>query len=231
MACENIGFFYEDQNLVLSDISFRTHPGEIVTIMGPSGSGKTTLLHIFNGILEPTQGKMTCHAKRRVTIFQDKRLIPWQTIGDNVQFGAKIMGIHLDDEQVDEALLNVGLSPHIKKAYPKILSGGMAQRVSVARAFACNPDMIFMDEPFSALDMDNKQDLMYRVADYIETKLATGILVTHDTYEAASLSHRVHDITGHPAHCHPVMTINSSSKDRSETTKMEIMETLHTKKE
>ena len=204
IQCTDVDFSYKNGNVythVLSNVSITAYKGEIITLMGHSGCGKTTLLNILNGLEKPFNGLVTVTAHRPVTIFQDKRLIPWKTIAQNVKFGALEMNIPITDNNVDDILSNLGISPTIKEFYPKILSGGMSQRVAIARALICKPDVLFMDEPFSALDSETKTDLMFRIQNYVKDNNATGILITHNIKEASFLSSRIYHMLECPAKC------------------------------
>lgn len=231
VECKNIHFSYgRSREGIFSGLDLSINAGQFVTLMGCSGCGKTTLLHIMNGLLSPCEGQITNSAKSSVTLFQDTRLIPWMTIGDNVKFGAREKGITISNEHVNEMLLQVGIPAHIKDAYPKVLSGGMEQRVAFARALACEPDMLFMDEPFSALDMVTRKDLAFRVASYVQEKKATAILVTHDVAEACFLSDVLYEMRGLPAKIKELTSIAKPALQRDETMIHTIVNTVMHKK-
>ncbi len=215
---QNISFRYSDYDqgeVRASDlfikINITADKGQVLTIMGRSGCGKTTILNLISGLLTPTEGHIWVNAKRLACVFQDNRLIPWLTIGKNVSFGAKEMGISLSSSEVDDLLYNVGLPPKLKDMYPKILSGGMQQRVSLARAIACSPDLLLLDEPFSALDTVTKNDLIHRISNYIKTTQGTVILVTHHLEDACILSNKVYNIQGYPASLDKIINIATPS--------------------
>ncbi len=185
IQCRNVSFGYKTVDIngrkkiipVFTSLDLSIAQGQVVTIMGHSGCGKTTILNLMNGLLAAQHGDIFITAKHPVTVFQDKRLIPWKTIGDNLYFGANEMGIKLSANDISDALVNVGLPAHIQDGYPKILSGGMQQRVALARALVCQPDVLFLDEPFSALDVNTKNDLMYRISNYISKANAAVVFV------------------------------------------------------
>ena len=187
---------------VLHDINFRMDTGEIVAILGKSGSGKSTLLRIIAGLVKPSSG-MVCYRGKRVhgpqrgisMVFQSFALLPWLTVLQNVELGLEAQGIHRDirRERALKAIDTIGLDG-FESAYPKELSGGMRQRVGFARALVVNPDILLMDEPFSALDVLTADNLKTDLLDLWETK-KTGIngivFVTHNIEEAVLLADRI----------------------------------------
>jgi NitT/TauT family transport system ATP-binding protein len=158
--------------LVLKDVNFRMNEGEVVAILGKSGSGKSTLLRIIAGLVAPTAGHVTYRGQSvygpvrgTAMVFQNFALLPWLTVLQNVELGLEALGVGRDErrERALKAIDTIGLDG-FESAFPKELSGGMRQRVGFARALVVNPDLLLMDEPFSALDVltaDNlKSDLM-----------------------------------------------------------------------
>ena len=188
--------------LVLEDINFRMSEGEIVAILGKSGSGKSTLLRILAGLVQPTEGHVfyrgqSVHGPARgiSMVFQTFALLPWLTVLQNVELGLEAQGIHRDErrERALKAIDTIGLDG-FETAFPKELSGGMRQRVGFARALVVNPDVLLMDEPFSALDVLTADNLKSDLRDLWETKKTGlhGILfVTHNIDEAILLADRV----------------------------------------
>lgn len=188
--------------LVLNDINLRMYEGEIVAILGKSGSGKSTLLRIIAGLIDPTQGSVNYRGKptagpvRGVAmVFQTFALLPWLTVLQNVELGLEAMGLPREErrERSLKAIDMIGLDG-FESALPKELSGGMRQRVGFARAMVVNPDILLMDEPFSALDVltaDNlKSDLMDLWHEK-KTGLNAILFVTHSIHEAIQLADRV----------------------------------------
>jgi NitT/TauT family transport system ATP-binding protein len=186
----------------LSEIGFAVGQGDFVSIIGPSGCGKSTLLHIMAGLSAPTGGRVLLKGdpvvgprRDMVYVFQQyaKSIFPWKTVLDNVLLGIKYRVRAPREELLDrcrEQLERVGLGPYVHY-YPYQLSGGMQQRVAIARALACRPDLLLMDEPFSALDAMTRaelQDLLLRI--WAEFRL-TILFVTHDLDEALYLAQRV----------------------------------------
>ncbi|HSW93642.1 MAG TPA: nitrate/sulfonate/bicarbonate ABC transporter ATP-binding protein [Gammaproteobacteria bacterium] len=188
--------------LVLDDVNFRMNEGEIVAILGKSGSGKSTLLRILAGLVHPTSGSVMYRGKsvhgpvRGISmVFQNFALLPWLTVLQNVELGLEALGIGREErrERALKAIDTIGLDG-FESAFPKELSGGMRQRVGFARALVVNPDILLMDEPFSALDVLTADNLKSDLLDLWQTKKTGlhGILfVTHNIEEAALLADRI----------------------------------------
>jgi NitT/TauT family transport system ATP-binding protein len=192
---------------VLQDVSFRVAVGEIVGVVGRSGTGKTTLLRVLGGLLAPTSGTVRFDGRPLqgppgtvVTVFQDygNALLPWRTIARNVGLGLEGRVTRAEQkERVTEALELVGLHGRATD-YPWRLSGGMQQRVQIARALALHPRVLLMDEPFGALDAITKAVLQDELLRVQERTGATIVFITHDLEEAIYLSDRVFAIAGTP---------------------------------
>lgn len=188
--------------LVLDDIDFRMYEGEIVALLGKSGSGKSTLLRILAGLIPPSQGNVYYRgnpvqgpARGISMVFQSFALLPWLTVLHNVELGLEALGIDRDErrERALKAIDTIGLDG-FESAFPKELSGGMRQRVGFARALVVNPDILLMDEPFSALDVLTADNLKSDLLDLWKTKKTGlhGILfVTHNIEEAILLADRI----------------------------------------
>lgn len=187
---------------VLQDVNFRMNEGEIVAILGKSGSGKSTLLRTIAGLVAPTAGKVMYRGKavrgpvRGISmVFQNFALLPWLTVLQNVELGLEALGVGSEErrERALKAIDTIGLDG-FESALPKELSGGMRQRVGFARALVVNPDVLLMDEPFSALDVLTADNLKSDLLDLWQTK-KTGIhgilFVTHNIEEAALLADRI----------------------------------------
>lgn len=192
---------------ILDNVNMTVRRGEIVGIVGRSGTGKTTLMRLLGGLLDPTDGSVLLngeplkdHAGTVVTVFQDygNALLPWRTVERNVALGLEG---RLNRDQlrarVGEVLAMVGLEAHAKE-HPSTLSGGMQQRVQIARALAVRPDILLMDEPFGALDSMTKAALQDEVLAVQAATGATIVFITHDIEEAIYLSDRVMVISGSP---------------------------------
>lgn len=188
--------------LVLEDVNFKLQEGEIVALLGKSGSGKSTLLRIIAGLIAPSSGTVTYRGKpvtRPVEgiamVFQSFALMPWLTVLENVELGLEAQGISREERRhrAIEAIDIIGLDG-FESAFPKELSGGMRQRVGFARALVINPDVLLMDEPFSALDVLTAENLKSDLLElWKEKKTNTNgiLLVTHNIEEAATLADRI----------------------------------------
>jgi NitT/TauT family transport system ATP-binding protein len=193
----------------VSDVSFVVEPGELVCIVGPSGCGKSTLLRCVAGLLPPTRGTVSLHGDRVVgvpsdlaVVFQDysRSLLPWRTVAGNVEFPLRDRGLSTVERRsrVEEALSWVGLSAAAGK-HPYELSGGMQQRVSIARALAYRPALMLMDEPFASVDAQTRADLEDLVLKVRAEAGMTVLVVTHDIDESVYLADRVLVLSPSPA--------------------------------
>ena len=193
-----------DPVVALDNVSLNIPTGQFVCIVGPSGCGKTTLLRIVAGLEKQSYGELNVvhedRAKRvNSMIFQEQSIFPWMSVRDNIAYGLRMRGVDkaVYGPIVQEYILKVGLT-RFADAFPFQLSGGMKQRVSIARAFANDPEILLMDEPFAALDEQNKillQEELLRIWD--ETR-KTVIFITHSIDEALVLSDRMIVMTAHP---------------------------------
>ncbi|PPA70740.1 ABC transporter ATP-binding protein [Jeotgalibacillus proteolyticus] len=191
--------FYKKQNSVtaIEQISLDIKEGEFVCLVGPSGCGKTTLLRILAGLEMQSSGefiiqKSNENRPEQSMVFQEKGVLPWLTVEENVAFGLNMRRLpkSLVKERTDYYLTKTGLSK-FAKMYPKELSGGMKQRVSIARAFANDPEILLMDEPFGALDEQNKYILQEELLNIWSETKKTVLFITHSIDEALYLSDRV----------------------------------------
>jgi len=201
IAVSNLTFWY-GRTLVLENVSFEVPDGEFLSIIGASGCGKSTLLQILDGILRPTEGTVlvrgravgTVRDNSRAMVFQNFALFPWKTVLDNVRLGLDYRRRDLTRKQRMEIarhyLDRVGLAA-AESLYPYQLSGGMQQRVGLARAFAVQPDMLLMDEPFGALDAQNAELLREDLHALVAEEHRSVIFVTHNLDEALQLSGRI----------------------------------------
>ena len=190
---------------VLDDVSMEVGDGEFVCLLGPSGCGKSTMLNIVAGFLNPTTGQVTIDGqlvkgpdRRRVFVFQERGVFPWLTVEGNIGFGLFDLSEADRRKRIAYYVELVGLKG-FEKAYPRELSGGMKQRVEVARALAVNPDMLFLDEPFGALDSITRLVLRGELLRICAAEHKTIIFVTHDIDEAVQLSDRVVVMSARPA--------------------------------
>jgi len=193
--------------LACENISLRVEPGEFVTVIGPSGCGKSTLLHVMGGMLKPTRGAVDLDGvpvtqpdpRKAAFVFQDYSLLPWKTVIENVELGLIFAGVsrRTARQTAAEKLATVGLS-EFAGARPRQLSGGMQQRVAVARALAMEPAYLLMDEPFGALDEQTRRSLG---ADLGQRLTATGqgvVLITHSLEEAIYWADRIVVLSARP---------------------------------
>jgi NitT/TauT family transport system ATP-binding protein len=199
-----------DTVLALDDISLDIAPGEFVALLGPSGCGKSTVLRLLCGLEEPTGGDVRirgCHPSELVAdhrlgvAFQDHALLPWATVADNVALPFKVAGQPVDNDRVRSLLELVGIA-----ARPKQLSGGMRQRVSIARALALRPEVLLLDEPFGALDAVTRRRMNLELQDIWSTDQITTVLVTHSVEQAVFLADRVVVMTGRPGRIQTIRT-------------------------
>lgn len=202
LKLENISHVYISEKgyqHVIKDISVTMKEGEFLSFLGPSGCGKTTLLSIISGLLPPTEGtitlkneKITGQSNQIGYMLQQDYLFPWRTVLDNALLGLEIQGKLSEENKnyVTHLLLEVGLqkSDHL---FPSELSGGMKQRAALVRTLATNPELLLLDEPFSALDQHTKLKLEMLVEKTLHALKKSAILVTHDISEAISMSDRI----------------------------------------
>jgi NitT/TauT family transport system ATP-binding protein len=200
-------FYKRNESVVaIQDVSLEIKDGEFVCILGPSGCGKTTLLRILAGLETPSSGEFQiqkAHPNKPLQslVFQEQGVIPWLTVEKNVAFGLKMRKVpkKIVKERTNYYLKKVGLEK-FAKLYPKELSGGMKQRVSIARAFANDPEILLMDEPFAALDEQNKFILQQELLNIWEESKKTVIFITHSIDEAILLSDRIFLMSAQPGH-------------------------------
>ncbi|MGZ4921651.1 MAG: ABC transporter ATP-binding protein [Halobacteriota archaeon] len=188
-----------DDFTAVDKVSFTASEGEFVCIVGPSGCGKTTVLRLVAGLLVPTSGSLSMDnaiisgpGSDRGMIFQDYALFPWRTVQDNVAFGLEIKGVpkKTRKERVDRYLRLVGLSDFAAR-YPRELSGGMKQRVAIARVLANEPKVMLADEPFGALDAQTRRQMQEEFLNIWSSERKTILFVTHSVEEAIFLADRI----------------------------------------
>jgi sulfonate transport system ATP-binding protein len=204
LKIDKVSRVYDNGTRALAGVSLTLHRGEIVAVLGGSGCGKSTLLRLVAGLDRPTSGSIALDGvvidepHREIgVVFQEPRLLPWLTVRDNAGFLVNDLPRAERRARVDEALARVGLA---EKAgvWPRELSGGQAQRVAIARALVARPDVLLMDEPFSALDAFTRADLQSHVLDLWAERKPTLIVVTHDVEEAVRMADRVIVMQPHP---------------------------------
>ncbi len=189
----------------LDDVSLDVRDGEFLTLVGPSGCGKTTLLRVLSGLDRQTEGRVVLRRESddkrpdNAVIFQQQSAFPWLTVAQNVSYGLRMRKAPRAEiaARTDEWLRKTGLTD-FRDAYPHQLSGGMKQRVAIARAFAHDPDVLYMDEPFAALDEQTKAVLQAELLRIWDETGKTVVYITHSLDEAVTLSDRILVMTAHP---------------------------------
>ncbi len=199
LVFDGVSFAFVPGQPVLTGLDFDLAPGQVTALLGLSGCGKSTVLRLAAGLLTPTSGAVRGGAGERAFVFQRPTLLPWRSVADNVRLPLELTG-GLDgaEDRVADALARVGLADAADKL-PRALSGGMAMRVSLARALVTRPSLLLLDEPFSALDAFTRRQLQDEVLGLQESLDLTTLLVTHDVDEAALFAHQVLVLGGSPA--------------------------------
>lgn len=226
IVIENVGKKFtsakKEQVTALEDINFSIHEKEFVVLVGPSGCGKSTLLNIVGGLLSPSSGSvyfegMMDKEPNLAIVFQEIALFPWRTVYQNVIYGLEEKKVSKQElkEKADFYIDMVGLT-EFKDAYPKQLSGGMKQRVGIGRALAVEPDLLLMDEPFSALDAQTRTLMQEELLTiWNRTQLST-LYVTHNIQEAVYLADRVIVLSRHPGRIKSIIEIDLPKMGRGE---------------
>jgi len=199
---------------VLQHIDLDVREGEFVCILGPSGCGKSTMLNIVAGFVEPTGGEVTIDGERvtapdprRIFVFQERGVFPWLTAEGNIGFGLFRLPEEERRKRIAHYVNLVGLNG-FEHAFPRELSGGMKQRVEVARALAVNPDVLYLDEPFGALDSITRLQMRAELLRIWQAERKTILFVTHDIEESVQLADRVVVLSARPAHIRRIVDID-----------------------
>ena len=205
-----------EEFVALEHVDLAIADNEFVTVVGPSGCGKSTLMNILAGLETPTSGhalvdgrEVSTPGPERGVIFQQYALFPWLTVRKNVEFGLKVAGVPKAQrrERAEYFIRMVGLE-QFADALPKMLSGGMKQRCAIARAYAVNPSILLMDEPFGALDALTRVKLQEQLLDTWNREKRTVMFITHDVDEAVFLSNRVIVMAARPGRIYDVIDVN-----------------------
>ncbi|MBQ7913506.1 MAG: ABC transporter ATP-binding protein [Clostridia bacterium] len=200
---DNVSMHYhskQGETVALQDVSFSVHEGEFVAIIGPSGCGKTTLLSLAAGLLTPTKGKVSALNVSLGYMLQRDELFPWRTIEKNIFLPLEIKRVNTPENRARVVALaeKYGLKQFLK-SYPSQLSGGMRQRAALIRTLAMNPDVLLLDEPFSALDYQTRLSVCDDVYKIIRNEKKTALLITHDISEAISVADKIFVLSKRPA--------------------------------
>ena len=214
----NVTISFEEENqthVILDDVSLNIEKGEFICLLGPSGCGKSTLLNAMAGFLKPTSGEIKIEnqivqkpSMKYVTIFQNYGLLPWRTVQKNVELGLETQKYSKEKKAkiASHYLKMVGLE-HATKKRPAQLSGGMQQRVAIARALAVEPDILFMDEPFGALDAITRMKLQTDILEIAQDTKKTVVFVTLDIEEAVFLADRIVIMSANPGRIKALLTV------------------------
>ncbi len=235
---KNLGLTYQSvksETQALEDINLNIKEHEFISIVGPSGCGKTTILSLISGLIKPTTGKVFLKDKEPNPhddicgyMFQRDNLLPWRNIEKNIYFGLELK--HIANSEYKEYALTLaekyGIGEFLKK-HPSELSGGMRQRVALIRTLALKPELLLLDEPFSALDYQTRLELCDHVFSIIKSEKKTAVLVTHDIQEAISMSDRIIVLTSRPGKIKAIHKLDFDEKltpfERRKTEKAKIM--------
>jgi NitT/TauT family transport system ATP-binding protein len=202
---------------VVDDVSFSIRHHEFVSIIGPSGCGKTTMMNIVAGFVAPTGGSVVLDGKPiagpgpdRGVIFQEYGVFPWLTVEQNIDFGMKLSANRIGAREraaVRERYMRLMGLEDFAQSYPKTLSGGMRQRLAIARAYAVRPEFLLMDEPFGALDAQTRSNMQNLLLDLLRQEGKTVMFITHSVEEAIYLSSRIVVVTARPARVRTVVDV------------------------
>ncbi len=225
LVLENVGYRYhttKDEITAIENISFAVEKNEFVAIVGPSGCGKSTLLSLIAGILHPTHGSITINGATKKNqkigyMFQQDNLFEWRTVISNIRLGLEITH-QKSNKKVLSLIDKYGLKEFSRKL-PHELSGGMRQRVALIRTLVTNPEILLLDEPFSALDYQTRKTVVQDIYDIITKEQKTSLLVTHDIGEAVSLANRIIVLSKRPSKIKAILSTNLYDIDSIEKRK------------
>ncbi|MGA8670187.1 MAG: ABC transporter ATP-binding protein [Terracidiphilus sp.] len=217
LRAEQLGMVYHADGksvAALEDINLDISDGEFICLVGPSGCGKSTLLNLMGGFLSPSSGSVTIDGEavtgpdqRRILVFQERGVFPWLTVEGNIGFGLSKLSRAEREGRIAHYVQLVRLQG-FEHSYPSDLSGGMKQRLQVARALAVNPDILFLDEPFGALDSITRVIMRGELLRIWQTERRTIVFVTHDIDEAVQLADRVVVLSSRPAKIQEILNID-----------------------
>ena len=217
---DKVSFDFQTDNgplRVVDDVSLDISENEFICIVGPSGCGKTTLMNLLAGFAKPSEGCLTLDGKPiqgpgrdRGVIFQEYGVFPWLTVEQNIRFGLKLAGSKTpaaETESVCRKYLELMGLIDFAKAFPKTLSGGMRQRLAIARAYAAQPEFLLMDEPFGALDAQTRSKMQNLLLEVLQREGKTVMMITHSVDEAVYLASRIVVVTARPARIKEIIEI------------------------
>ncbi|MCG6206964.1 ABC transporter ATP-binding protein [Rhodopseudomonas sp. HC1] len=202
---------------VVEDVHYDIHDGDFIAVIGPSGCGKTTMMSMLAGFQKPTTGRVLFDGKpvdkpgpERGVIFQEYGVFPWLTVKQNIAFGLKLDANHVPAAEREDICRHylelMGLSD-FANSFPKHLSGGMKQRLAIARAYAVRPQFLLMDEPFGALDAQTRANMQNLLLQVLATERKTVMLITHSVEEAIYLASRIVVVTARPARIKQIIDV------------------------
>jgi NitT/TauT family transport system ATP-binding protein len=202
---------------VVDDVTYDIHDGDFIAVIGPSGCGKTTMMSMLAGFQKPTTGNVLFDGQsvsgpgpERGVIFQEYGVFPWLTVKDNIAFGLKLKANHVPVKERDQIcehyLALMGLTD-FSNSYPKHLSGGMRQRLAIARAYAVKPQFLLMDEPFGALDAQTRANMQNLLLEVLASEGKSVMLITHSVEEAIYLASRIIVVTARPARIKEIIDV------------------------
>jgi NitT/TauT family transport system ATP-binding protein len=202
---------------VLDDVSYGIADGEFLAVIGPSGCGKTTMLNMLAGFVPPTSGQVLLDGapvagpgSDRGVIFQEYGIFPWLSVQDNIAFGLRLKANRRPDAEIEaicERYMRLMGLAEFARAFPKTLSGGMRQRLAIARAYAVQPEFLLMDEPFGALDAQTRSHMQNLLLDVLAAERKTVMLITHSVEEAIYLASKIVIVTARPARVREIIEV------------------------
>lgn len=203
---------------VLDGIQLDLEPGQTLALVGPSGCGKSTLLHIVAGLLDASEGEVISSFKRTACVFQQPRLMPWKNVLDNIALGLKASGMPsaLRRHKAGVMAQLMGLDATTHRLYPHELSGGMQSRVALARALVLEPDLVLLDEPFSALDIGLKLGLYQVLQTQVRSQGCAVLMITHDLMEAVRLADVILMMAANPGRILRAFALGKAQQERSD---------------
>ena len=200
---------------IVEDFNLELAAGKVICLYGPSGCGKTTILRLIAGLIAPNRGQISNSFQRLRYLFQEHRLLPWRSLWDNILLTHPQPTAATTQEQARLLLTKLHLQPEDYEKYPDELSGGMRQRAALVRALLCEPDLLLMDEPFSALDYELKLQLYAWLQSYIVNGMSV-VMVTHDRFEALQLADKIYILPQKPARNHKLIELDRPREERDQ---------------